>query len=269
MGNSLKRTIGISGSTGFIGKNLRSYFDKKNISYIRISRTTFQRKNPPLLSKCFCFVHLIGIGAETSEKNFQEINVELAKRAVEICKQSKIKKIIYFSGLGVSKDSKSNYFISKFNAEQVMINSGLDYTIFRPSYIIGQDDYLTTNIQKQIKQKKILIPGSGKYIIQPISINDVCKILHLASNSKIFSKKIIDLVGPEKIQFKQFLENSVSEYNVTIEKISVKKAYYNALSDQKFAYGNEDLNILLGNFQGNYKRLQKLSGIKFTKIKSI
>ena len=114
-----------------------------------------------------------------------------------------------------------------------------------------------------------MIPGSGKYIIQPISINDVCKIIHLASNSKIFSKKIIDLVGPEKIQFKQFLENSVSEYNVTIEKISVKKAYYNALSDQKFAYGNEDLNILLGNFQGNYKRLQKLSGIKFTKIKSI
>ena len=55
-------------------------------------------------------MHLIGIGVETSEKNFQEINVELAKRAVEICKQSKIKKIIYFSGLGVSKDSKSNYF---------------------------------------------------------------------------------------------------------------------------------------------------------------
>jgi len=269
MGNSLKKTIGISGSTGFIGKNLRSYFDKNNISYISISRTTFQRKKPILLSNCLCFVHLIGIGTETSEKSFQEVNVEMGKKAIEICKQSKIKKIIYFSGLGVSKNSKSNYFISKFNSEQAIINSGLDYTIFRPSYIIGQDDYLTNNIQKQIKQKKVLIPGSGKYIIQPISINDVCKIIHLALDSTIFSKKIVDLVGPEKIEFKKFLENSVSDPNVVIEKIPVKKSYCNASSDQEFAYGTEDLNILLGNFQGNYKRLQKLSGIKFTKIKSI
>ena len=49
----------------------------------------------------------------------------------------------------------------------------------------------------------------------------------------------------------------------------MSKAYHYALSDQKFAYGIEDLNILLGNFQGDYERLKKLSGIKFTKIKSI
>ena len=269
MGNSLKRTIGISGSTGFIGKNLRSYFDKKNISYIRISRTTFQRKNHPLLSKCFCFVHLIGIGAETSEKNFQEINVELAKRAVEICKQSKIKKIIYFSGLGVSSKSTSDYFISKFKAERLIIKSGLDYTIFRPSYIIGKDDYLTRNFKKQIRKKKILIPGSGKYIIQPISIQDVCYIVNLASQSRNFSKKIIDLVGPEKISFIQFAKNSALRFNSKIEKISIKKSFDSALSEKKFPYGIEDLNILLGNFHGNYKKLKIISKMEFSRIKSI
>ena len=214
-------------------------------------------------------MHLIGIGSESGGKNFQEVNIDLTKKAVDICKQSKIKKIIYFSGLGVSKDSKSNYFISKFGSEQIIINSGLDYTIFRPSYIIGKDDHLTLNIQKQIKQKKVQIPGLGKYIIQPISIYDVCKIIHLASDSKNFSKKIIDLVGPEKITFKQFLRNSISDPNLIIEKIPVKKAYHNALTNKKFAYGIEDLNILLGNFQGNHTKLKKLSGINFTKVRSI
>ena len=213
MSDSLKKTIGISGATGFVGKNLREYFDQNNKSYIQITRTTFQRKKIPLLPKCFCLVHLIGIGTESVGKNFQEVNIELTKKAVDICKQSKIKKIIYLSGLGVSKESKSDYFISKFKSEQIIVDSGLDYTIFRPSYIIGKDDFLTKNIQNQIKEKKVCVPGTGEYIIQPISINDVCMVIHHALKSKFFSKKIIDLVGPEKITFRQFLKNSISNSN--------------------------------------------------------
>ena len=269
MGNSLEKIIAISGATGFIGKNLSSHLTKTDIEHIQITRAEFNRKELILLPKCFCFVHLIGIGSKTSEKSFQQVNVKLTKKAIDICKKSKIKKFIYFSGLGVSKNSKSDYFISKFDSEQLIINSGLDYTIFRPSYIIGKDDYLTLNIQKQIRQKKIWIPDAGQYVIQPITINDACKIIHIATESKSFSKKIIDLVGPEKIPFKQFLKNSTSNSNVPIETISVDDAYHKASTDRTFPYGIEDLNILLGDFKGNYEKLKKLSGINFSKIRSI
>ena len=147
-------------------------------------------------------------------------------------------------------------------------NSGLDYTIFRPSYIIGRDDYLTKNIQKQIKKKKILIPGSGNYIIQPISIVDVCRVINVALDAKNFSKKTIDLVGPKKISFKKFLENSVKP-NEVLENMSMKKARPHAITEKNFPYGIEDLNILSGNFQGNHEKLEKLSGLKFIKIRSI
>ena len=132
------------------------------------------------LSKCSCFVHLVGTGNETEDESFEEVNVEITRKAIDICKKSKIKKIIYFSGLGVSSKSTSKYFISKFKAERLIIKSGLDYTIFRPSYIIGNDDYLTRNLKKQIKKKKIVIPGTGNYIIQPISIKDTCNVVHLS-----------------------------------------------------------------------------------------
>ena len=42
-----------------------------------------------------------------------------------------------------------------------------------------------------------------------------------------------------------------------------------ALNNRRSVYGIEDLNILLVNFQGNYKKLRKLSGIKFTEIDKI
>ena len=265
----LKDKIAISGTTGFVGKNLGNFFTQNNVKYKTISRLAFRKNKLPLISDCYCFVHLVGIGNETEKESFEEVNVELTKKIVDACKRSKIKKIIYFSGLGVSISSTSDYFSSKFDAEEVITNSGLDYTIFRPSYIIGKDDFLTKNIQKQIKEKKVCVPGTGEYIIQPISINDVCMIIHLALKSKFFSKKIIDLVGPEKITFRQFLKNSISNSNVRMEEISEKKASHKALTDKKFPYGTEDLNILFGNFQGDHQKLSKISGIKFTKIRSI
>ena len=269
MAEFIKDKIAISGATGFVGKNLTKYLDQNNQKCVSITRTTLQRIKLPSLSRCFSLVNLVGTGTETAEKSFQEANIDLTKKVIDICKKSKIKKIVYLSGLGVSKNSTSDYFISKSKAEQLIIRSGLDYTIFRPSYIIGKDDYLTKNIKRQLRRKKILIPGSGRYIIQPISINDVCKIIHLALKSKKFSKKIIDLVGPEKITFARFLKNSSSKFDVSIEKISAKNAYLSALNNRRSVYGIEDLNILLGNFQGNYEKLRKLSGIKFTEIDKI
>ena len=268
MSKILKNNVAITGSTGFVGKNLTEFFNKIERRYTIIKKTNFQRKTIPSFRKCTSMIHLIGIGDETTEKRFEQVNVELTKKVIMICKLSNIKKIIFLSGLGASKNSSSQYFISKFKSEEAIRHSGLDYTIFRPSYIIGKNDYLTKNIQKQIRKRRLLIPGSGNYIIQPISIHDVCKTINLALNAKIFSKKTIDLVGPEKIPFKKFLENS-NDSNVSLENISLKKAKTSALTVKNFPYGIEDINILSGNFQGNHRKLEKLTGLKFTKIRRI
>jgi len=107
-------------------------------------------------------IHLIGIGRQSSKSTFEEINLNLTKNVIKACKNAGIKKIIIISGLGVSRSNKSDYFISKYKAEQDIINSGLDYTIFRASYIIGKTDYLTMILSKQMKKGVIIIPGSGK-----------------------------------------------------------------------------------------------------------
>ena len=49
----------------------------------------------------------------------------------------------------------------------------------------------------------IIIPGSGKYQIQPIFVNDVANVIWKAVISKKFSNKILDLVGPEKVSFNE------------------------------------------------------------------
>ena len=275
--------ITITGANGFVAKNLRKFLSKNHIKVIAIARKTFQKHHTEtavysktLLEKglqnklrnCDALVHLIGIGKQSSKYNFED-NIELTKNMIKTCKKSGIKKIIYISGLGVTKNSTSDYFISKYKAEQEIINSGLNYTIFRPSYIVGKKDYLSKFILKQIKKGIVIIPGSGKYRLQPIFVEDVAKIIVESIYEKKFSNKILDLVGPEIIKFEDFVRYFIKNKKTRIQKINLESIYHDALHNPKSIYDLDSLNLLIGDYTGNLKQLQKTSNVKLRPVKDI
>ena len=272
-----KLCVAISGANGFVGKNLRRLLHKKGINLVSIARRNFQNykletkiispdlsKNIPIskLNKCHAFIHLIGTGKQNTT-DYECVNVGLTKNAIALCRKTKIKKFIFISGLGVSKNTTSAYFISKYKAEQLLINSGLNYAILRASYIIGKNDPLSKSLHKQIKNGTIIIPGSGKYHLQPISVNDVAKVIYIALISKKFLNKVIDIVGPQTVTFEKYVKIFKNKKSAKIKKIKLENAYYDALHNPKSIFGIENLNILVGDFIGNYEKLQKLSKMKF------
>ncbi|MDH3793649.1 MAG: NAD-dependent epimerase/dehydratase family protein [Nitrosopumilus sp.] len=270
--------IVITGASGFIAKNLRKYLSKQNVDLISISRSDFKKLNfeSKIISKNYneknllqkiknsdVLIHLVGIGKQSVKADYDMINTEFTKHIVKISKKSKIKKIIYFSGLGVSPNTSLGYFISKYNAEKQIIDSGLDYTIFRPSYIVGKDDLFTKYLKKQIKNGEIKIPGSGAYSIQPIHVTDVIKVIFEAVTEMKFNNKIIDLVGPNYITFEKYVKLFSKGTKTKIRKINLEDAYHDAIINSKSDFGIDDLNILIGNFKGNHEKLKKISNLKF------
>jgi len=273
--------IVVVGASGFVGKNLRKFLHELNLDVLAISRKNFRKHasevkitstnllEPKLQSKLKNYdalIHLIGIGRQSSKSTFEEINLNLTKNVIKACKNAGIKKIIFISGLGVSRSNKSDYFVSKYKAEREIINSGLDYTIFRASYIIGKTDYLTKALSKQMKKDVIIIPGSGKYRLQPISVADVAKIILEAINEKKFSKKILDLVGPQKMSFEDFVKLFTKNTSVKIQKINLVSAYDEAKRNPRSVYGIESLNILVGDYTSDGKQLKKLSDVNLTTV---
>ena len=272
-------TIAITGANGFVGRNVGRLFTKKGIRVINVvrkNRTTSVRSGTRLISddlsekylikrlkKCKALLHLIGQGKQTVEDDYEKVNVGLTKNAINLCKKAGIKKIIYISGLGVHKNTPFGYFISKYKAEQEIIHSGLDYTIFRASYILGKDDPLSQILCKQIKNGKITIVGSGNYRLQPIFVEDVSEVFLQAILNKKLNKKIIDLVGPKTITYNSLIRDFIRGKKVKLEKINLEDAYRNALHNENIHFGIDDLNILVGDYVGNYKKLQKITGIKF------
>ena len=273
--SNISTNVAVTGANGFVGKNVRKFLYKNKVRVLGISRKNFgkystetkaQSKNlleqrlQKKLKNYDVLVHLIGIGVESSGSTFEEINVNLTKNTIKLCKKSGIKKIIYISGLGVSKNNTSNYFISKYKAEQEIINSGLDYTIFRASYIIGKTDHLTKSLSKQMKKGTIIIPGSGKYRLQPIFVEDVAKIILEAILEKKFSNKILDLAGLRKISFEDFVKLFSKNMKVKFKKINLEDAYDNGI------YSSESLDILIGDYTSDMTQLQKLASIKLTPV---
>ena len=273
--SNISTNVAVTGANGFVGKNVRKFLYKNKVRVLGISRKNFgkystetkaQSKNlleqrlQKKLKNYDVLVHLIGIGVESSGSTFEEINVNLTKNTIKLCKKSGIKKIIYISGLGVSKNNTSNYFISKYKAEQEIINSGLDYTIFRASYIIGKTDHLTKSLSKQMKKGVIIIPGSGKYQLQPIFVEDVAKIILKSILEKKFSKKILDLAGPRKISFEDFVKLFSKNTKVKFKKINLKNAY------DEGTYSSESLDLLIGDYTSDMTQLQKLASIKLTPV---
>jgi NADH dehydrogenase len=281
--NDLK--IAITGPNGFVGTNLRRFLNSQKIQMISLGRKKYkpykfekiiqfsnleQKELAEKLKDADALVHLIGTGTQTFDVDYQYVNVELTKKILKLCKKAKIKKIVYISGLGVSNTTTFGYFISKLKAEKLIKDSGLDYTIFRASYIVGKNDPLTKNLIKQARHGTIIIPGSGQYRLQPISINDVSRAIFDCTVNKKLSNKTIDLVGPQTITFEKFVRNFAKGKKVKTRKIDLEKAYFEALNNPKnVIYGLDDLNILVGDFTSSHKRLERLCGFKLKTLQKL
>ena len=261
----------ITGATGFVARNVRKLLSENDIILHSISRRNFKgfrneekiitnNYDPveilPKIGRPDVLLHLVGIGSQSAKTDFNSVNFLLTKRIVKLCKLAGIKKIVYLSGLGVSKYNTLEYFLSKYRAEDEITKSGLDYTIFRPSYIVGRDDLLTRYLKRQIQQGQIFIPGSGQFQIQPISIANVSQVIFESLTAKKFSNKTLDLVGPELITYEAYVKKFSKYTRTKIIKIPLEKAYYDAISGRGGNFGIDDLNLLIGSFCGNFKRLQ-------------
>ena len=278
------RSVVITGANGFVGKNVSKYLSKNGFKIIGIvrkgkkktvrfgecivSQNLSERNLVSKIKGSSALLHFIGQGIQNVDLDYEKVNVSLTKNVIKLCKKAKIKKIIYISGLGVDKYTTLGYFISKFKAEQEIICSGLDYTIFRPSYIIGKDDPLSQNIQKQMQNGKIVIPGSGNYRFQPIFINDVAKVILKSIIKDSFSNKILDLVGPQVVNYNSFIRKFTHGKKIRIKKIDFEDAFHDALHN-KGSFGVDDLSIMIGDFVGNHKKLANLAQMRFTRYDDV
>ena len=156
---------------------------------------------------CDLVYHLVGIIAETRTKTFQKTVIEGTARVVSAARQAGVKKIIYLSALGTAEHTESEYYRSKWAAEQAVINSGLDYTIFRPSIIYGVGDKFINKIAGMVRSLPVIpVIGDGLYRLQPVYVEELCAVMVMAADRETTSRKIYEIGGPEQLTYHEILD---------------------------------------------------------------
>jgi 7-cyano-7-deazaguanine synthase len=80
-------------------------------------------------------------------------------------------------------------------AERILKESKVSYTIFRPSYILGPNDELIPDLIEQIGNGTVFIAGNGDIPMQPIYVEDAINGFLSAAENKAEESRIFDLVG--------------------------------------------------------------------------
>lgn len=159
-------------------------------------------------------VHLIGIIAETSHVTFEQAHTEATRNLLVAAKKAGVTRWIQMSAAGTRPDARSRYHLSKWAAEELVRQSGLDWTIFRPSLIYGYDDRdrLLNTLRLVLSPPFDFIQlytfpvlNGGRAHIQPVSVREVahCFAHAVAKNASV--GQTFDLVGPVSLTWREMI----------------------------------------------------------------
>ncbi len=152
-------------------------------------------------------IHLVGIIGEVGANTFEAVHCRGTQNVVSACVSSAIPKFIQMSALGTRPNAVAQYHQSKWAAEEVVRESGLDHTIFRPSIIYGPGDQFTNMFAKMARRLPVVpVIGSGQGTMQPIPVQAVADCFVKALSAPEARGTTFDLVGPEILTMNQVLD---------------------------------------------------------------
>jgi uncharacterized protein YbjT (DUF2867 family) len=127
--------------------------------------------------------------------------VESSRMLFFAARRAGVQRIVHLSITNPALESPLPYFRGKALVEYALAQSGVPYSIVRPTWIFGGErDVLANNIAWILRRMPAFaVPGDGSYPVQPVHIEDLARICTDAADSS--RDAVIDAAGPETMTF--------------------------------------------------------------------
>jgi NADH dehydrogenase len=173
-------------------------------------------------------VYLVGLLRELPAHGitFEEMHLRGVERGILAALDQSVRRFVLMSANGVRPDGTA-YQRTKYQGEQALRASGLDWTIFRPSVIFGEPRgrmEFCTQLKREIIDSALpaplFYPGllplrAGRFELAPVSVDDVAEAFAQSLARPETIGHSFQLCGPEPLTWKQILTTIASAVGKT------------------------------------------------------
>ena len=156
-------------------------------------------------------IHLVGIISELGNSTFENVHVGGTRNLVAAAQQAGVRRFVHMSALGSRPKAASRYHQSKWAAEELVRQSGLEFTIFRPSLIYGPQDQFINLFARIIRLSPVVpLLGNPSARFQPVPVEAVAAAFAGSLGEPKSVGQTYDLCGPEALTLSEIVDQIMS-----------------------------------------------------------
>ena len=208
--------IAITGATGFVGSHLDNRLLGEGHDVVQIARRPHRDRDLVIndlsqvdqlieaFNGCDAIAHCAGINRELGDQTYQRVHVEGTRNVVDAAKAAGVKKIALMSFLRARSNCGSAYHESKWEAEEIVRNSGLDYTVIKAGVVYGRGDHMLDHLSHALHTFPVFaLVGMKDKTVRPLAIEDLVHVMRASLIDRRLKRQTIALLGAEEIYLRE------------------------------------------------------------------
>ncbi len=225
----MSRTVFITGATGFVGRVLlwRLKRSGEGIQIRLLVRDASKLSEVPAgfdliegdltrpetyrhaLDGVDTVIHLAAQTGKASPKEHERLNRRATKDLIEAAQQASADHFIFVSTIAAGYSDKAYYpyAVAKAASETDLRDSGLAYTILRPTLVFGPESPVLSSLMTLANLPIAPLPSRGPAVdVQPIDVADVARAIIAVLNKRPETNETLELGGPDRLTMRALLE---------------------------------------------------------------
>jgi NADH dehydrogenase len=218
-------SVFLTGGTGFIGRSLLRALRATTHDVICLERGSARSSDGDASSRAVrgdlldpasyeaslagvdVVVHLAAVTGRAPEHGYFRVNEGGTAALVEACVRRGVGRFLFVSSIAARFTNAPHYHYarSKQQAERIVRESGLRFTILRPTIVLGSGSPIGKGLRSMSRLPVIPIFGDGRVRVQPIDVGDVAALIVALIDEDRFQGEVIEAGGPDIITMEELL----------------------------------------------------------------
>lgn len=144
--------------------------------------------------------------SDTADQGFMELEMKGLQNIVTACRTHGVRRLIYITFLGAAPDAPSAWIRGRWEAEQLLLNSGLEVTVIRPGQIVGAGGQGFKMMVGQARSRVTAVLGSGQQKFRNIALGDLVYYLVGVLNDTRTYGQCYDVGSDEVLPYNQMID---------------------------------------------------------------